>query len=156
MLIGVIGGLPGVCAGAFWGGVIGGGRDQFVQVYDSREWTRIAPQLAFPLFPPTGGDDFSGVTVTPGDRVVVTLGDLSTSGTVVDVSASRLIVGAHEFEPSPNLTFRREGDPIWDGAAYGFLFGSTIGAAIDALHTGHTTVYADGHRKAILFTLKQP
>ncbi|HZP49507.1 MAG TPA: hypothetical protein VFB07_13265 [Vicinamibacterales bacterium] len=185
--IGIGAGLGAISGGvmllpaALWGGFIGASMDQFVVVYDSRAWTLSAPQLSMPLFPPAGGDDFSGVA-REGDRVVVTEDGVSIAGRVKSLSASRLAVGSYVFAPSPQLTIEKDGDPISDGAALGFLFGvvaphlveegcwntsdlrcsltsglefALVGAVIDALHKGHTTVYADGHRRAVFFRFRR-
>ena len=175
--LGVVTLLP----GALWGGLIGSSMDRFVTVYDSGEWTLTEPQLSMPLLHQTGGDDFGGV-VREGERVVVTADGVSLSGRIQRLTASRFMVGSYVVEPSPRLTIEKEGDPIWDGAALGFLFGAiaphlveegcwmqsaircsmesglefaAVGALIDALHKGHTTVYADGRRKMVLFRLKR-
>ena len=88
--------------------------DEFVIVYDSREWPPIAPQLSFPLFPPAGGDGFDGIA-REGDRVVVAEDGVSLSGRVRHVATSRPSVGEYDFEPSPQLSIAKEGDPLWEG-----------------------------------------
>ncbi|HZT78264.1 MAG TPA: hypothetical protein VFA27_16530 [Vicinamibacterales bacterium] len=175
--IGAIGVVT-IVPGAFWGAVIGSGMDRYVQAYDSREWALVAPQLSMPVFTPADGESFDTLHLKTGSRVVVTQGDLSVSGTVRQLDAKRLEVGERLFEPNAKLTIEKEGDPIWDGAAIGFLVGmiaphlveegcwmqsamrcsmeaglefAAIGAVIDFFHKGHTTIYANGHRRGVFF-----
>jgi hypothetical protein len=115
--------------------------------------------------------DFSQLKAKAGDIVYVT--DLTTgvevSGPLSDVSDLRLAIDGYVFAPAASLKIERRGDPIWDGAVYGFLLGALVsgttgaegclnepkahcvlkdglsfaalGALIDWMHKGRTTVY---------------
>lgn len=126
-----------------------------------------------PAVTAANGESFERLGLKPGAAVVVTQGDLSISGQVEQIDATRLVVGSYVFAANAKLTIEKAGDPIWDRAGYGFLFGAiaphlveegcwmrsawhcslqtgltfaVIGALIDLAHRGHTTVHAGGRR----------
>ena len=77
------------------------------------------------------GRDFARLPAAPGDIIYVA----GSSGAIVggrltDVSPSRLAIGRFEFRPEPGLTIYRHGDPLWDGAARGFVVGAVLSATV--------------------------
>lgn len=106
-----------------------------------------------------------------GDHLFVTdrTTGVEVSGTLTSLDPSELRIDGYSFRPKGGLTIERRGDTVWDGAAAGFLVGMLagitigaegcsdrsnwycavqgggvyflIGAAIDGLHAGRTTIY---------------
>jgi hypothetical protein len=106
-----------------------------------------------------------------GDHLFVTdrTTGVEVSGTLTSLDPSELRIDGYSFRPKAGLTIERRGDTVWDGAAAGFLVGMLagitigaeacldrsnwycalqgggiyflIGAAIDGLHAGRTTIY---------------
>jgi hypothetical protein len=78
--------------------------------------------------------DFTGLPIKPGDTIFVTdlASGVEVGGRLRALSAGALSIDGYEFRPAAGLRIERRGDPIWDGAAYGFgvgvLAGITIGA----------------------------
>ncbi len=123
--------------------------------------------LAGPVY---AQSDFSAVRLKPGDVVYVTPpSGPEVTGRVTFVSPASIQVDGVEFKPEPGLQIRRRGDRVWDGALSGLvlgvvvqlvaggecevrrssgeclaaavIWGSGLGALIDGLHVGRTTVY---------------
>ena len=116
-------------------------------------------------------EDFSQLTLTPGQMIYVTdpAGGTEIRGPLSQISASELTIDGHRFTPSSGLKIARKGDPVWNGAAIGFAAGvvsgltiggeacaasskwscvigggltlGALGALIDWAHSGRTTVY---------------
>src|SRR5258708_903425 len=78
--------------------------------------------------------DFSQLKAKVGDIVYVT--DLTTgvevSGPLSDISGLRLAIDGYVFAPAASLKIERRGDPIWDGAVYGFLLGAFVSGTTGA------------------------
>jgi hypothetical protein len=119
--------------------------------------------------PASAQSDFSHLKVRLGDVVYVTEPTgVVVSGPLTALSPSSLSIDGYDFGVSRVAKIERRGDPIWDGALYGagvgLLLGSAfngecaaanghscvlpfmieysiIGAAIDALHVGRTTIF---------------
>ena len=76
--------------------------------------------------------DFSHLQVRIGQTVYVT--DLTTgarvTGPLTALAADELSIDGYAFSPGPNLKIEREGDPVWDGAAWGFGIGFIFGAVL--------------------------
>jgi hypothetical protein len=118
-----------------------------------------------------GVRDFSALHVSVGDKVYVTdaATGVEVSGPLTALTASELNINGHVFTPIPGLTIEKAGDSIWDGtllaSGIGVLSGVTIGseaclhrslwpcavsgavswgligALIDSVHRGRTTIY---------------
>jgi hypothetical protein len=115
-------------------------------------------------------DDFAHLKARVGQRLTVTAADATVTGVLTELTPQRIVVGDREFLPGPGLKVEKLGDPLWNGAAYGFAIGAVlgptvgaeacrdapmwqcvvgggavwagIGALIDWAHAGRTTVYA--------------
>ena len=77
-------------------------------------------------------DDFSHLKVKLGQIVYVT--DTTTgvevSGPLKALSPTHLSIDGYAFEPREDLKVERLGDPVWDGAAWGFGIGFLFGAVL--------------------------
>jgi len=162
-------GLLAALPGAFWGSVIGALSDHYTLLYDSTAYTLRVPQLKLPLSAPTTSAplDITRLKLKRGQRVWITESGITLAGSIVDLTSDRILVDSHEFDTRASLRIEREGDPIWDGAGVGFGLGllagvagaqgcpssnlascvmkpalvmAGIGALLDALHKGRTTV----------------
>jgi hypothetical protein len=115
--------------------------------------------------------DFSQLHVNVGDKVYVTdmTTGVEVSGPLTSLTPTELAINGHMFTPAPGMKIEKAGDPIWDGtliaAGLGTLAGTTIGseaclhhslwpcaisgalsygligALIDSLHKGRTSIY---------------
>jgi hypothetical protein len=114
--------------------------------------------------------DFSGLKIKIGQITYVTSpDDTQISGRLTGLSPAALSIDGYQFQPLPGMKIERRGDPIWDGAvsglaaglffgmltasgecgvdwssrrciAAGGMWGAVIGAGIDFVHVGRTTV----------------
>ena len=114
--------------------------------------------------------DFSGLKIRIGEITYVTNPDgTQISGRLTALSPAALSIDGYQFRALPGMKIQRLGDPIWDGAvsglaaglffgmlsasgecgvdwssrrciASGAMWGAVIGAGIDFLHVGRTTV----------------
>ena len=163
-------GLYAALPGAFWGGVISASSDRYTLLYDSTGYTPRVPQLKLPLSVAATAEpvDTTRLKLKLGQRVWITEGGVTLAGSISDLTPDRILVDSHAFDTRANLKIEREGDPIWDGAAIGLGLGllggvgaaqgcpsanqvpwctmkpaimmAGIGALLDALHKGRTTV----------------
>lgn len=131
----------------------------------------VQPLAAQSPPPLAATEDFSRLTLKVGDTVYVTdlTSGVEVNGRLSTISEQSLSIDGYRFSAGPNLKIERRGDPIWDGAAIGFGFGSlmgltigaegclhqavwhcvvaggtyygAVGALIDWIHKGRTTVY---------------
>ena len=113
---------------------------------------------------------FAGIGIHPGDVVRVTVaatGD-RTKGEVETITPDLIRIDGVDFTPSSVSRVERAGDPVWDGAILGGLFGvlastsrsescldqtarqclignvvawGLVGTTIDYMHDRYTTVY---------------
>jgi hypothetical protein len=120
--------------------------------------------------PARAQNDFSAVRLKRGDVVFVTrAGGSELSGRVTNVTPAVITIDGVEVKPEPGLKIQRRGDPIWNGAANGAVIGlvlsvlvagecetewsfgacvasgtawfAGVGALVDLLRVGRTTVY---------------
>jgi hypothetical protein len=122
--------------------------------------------------PARAQSNFSHLKIRLGDVVYVTdPSGVEISGRLTALSPSSLSIDGYHFAPSTVAALERRGDPIWDGALYGAGAGlllaaalnreceaetrrscvlpfmieyGLLGAAIDALHVGRTTIFRAG------------
>jgi hypothetical protein len=78
--------------------------------------------------------DFHQMHARVGDFLFVNDPDrrAEISGHVTSVSDHELTIDGYRFVPKPRLKVERSGDPIWDGAARGFLLGGITGVTVGA------------------------
>jgi hypothetical protein len=125
---------------------------------------------------PAHAQDFTFLRVRAGQIVRVTEAGTGVRiiGPVTSVTRDAIRVGDREFAPGAGLKIERRGDALWNGALIGFGLGTlvlypivpefvpprgrsvrpanglvwaAIGALIDRVHVGHTTIY-DGSSDA--------
>jgi hypothetical protein len=165
------GAVVGGASGAFWGALFGAVQDRRTAIYDTTAVGVPAnAQLSLPPVRPTAtAPGFARLHVARGQRVFVTDGGVTVSGIVTGVKPDTLSAGGRDFKPAAGLKIEKEGDPVWDGAAYGFMIGALaattvgseaclhepmwhcavggglefagIGALLDWAHKGRTTIY---------------
>jgi len=114
--------------------------------------------------------DFSGLKAAPGDFIYVTQpSGTEVGGILTAFSPSLLTIGAYSFQPERGMKIERRGDSVWSGAIIGAILGAAlgatlaqeaclhgprwpcvagpvvmygaIGALIDYLHKGRTTIF---------------
>jgi hypothetical protein len=125
------------------------------------------PTFAVPLF--------DAKRLKRGNEVIVNDSGVQLHGHVALSAPDRLVVGTTEFHPGRGVVVTKIGDPIWDGAALGFMLGLAagagnsegclnhsrgscmlsgglalggLGALIDWVHDGHEIVYDGGTAKS--------
>jgi hypothetical protein len=133
---GITGAMLAGLSGALWGTLIGASQDRRTTLYDASSASEAGdtprqlhmPEPASAIAPA----EFGRLDVKPGDLLFVTSGGITLTGTLGVVSPTRLIVGAHEFVPQPDMKIEKSGDPIWDGAGAGFLLGALLGPTVGA------------------------
>jgi hypothetical protein len=132
-------------------------------------WLAVAACAIVPARAWAQEDDFTHLKAKIGQRLEVTGAGAKVVGVLTELTPQRVIVGDREFVPGPGLKIEKRGDPLWNGAAYGFAIGAVlgptigaescrdapvwhcvvaggavwagIGALIDWAHAGRTTVY---------------
>jgi hypothetical protein len=118
--------------GAFMGTMAGVASDSRTTLYDTTAAASSGRQLTVPAQPPPASPTFARLKIRPGDRVFIQDGAIVASGRVESVTSKARVVDGWTFTPHENLSIAKEGDPIWDGAAYGFVVGALLSETLGA------------------------
>jgi hypothetical protein len=86
--------------------------------------------------------DFTSIRLHLGETVFVSdpATGLRVSGPLKSLTPSTLEVGDYRFAPTPRMKVERSGDPVWDGAAYGFGIGGLLGITVGAEGCLHANI----------------
>ena len=81
--------------------------------------------------------NFGDLPIRPGDFVYATDAEgVEVSGPLTSLSPLSLSIAGYSFKPEPGLKIERRGDPLWDGATIGAVFGLGLGALISTGECG--------------------
>jgi hypothetical protein len=91
---------------------------------------------AQPPVPPQDATDadFRQVRLKVGDFIYVRdlERNVQVSGPLKSISPDEVAIDGYRFAPAANLVIDRAGDPIWNGAAIGFVLGGLAGITVGA------------------------